>query len=115
MHESSLCRGLLERVLEIARRKHAAAITSIDVEVGPLSGIDPAQVADAFPHVSAGTPAQSARLAVTLGPLTVRCLACSAESEATPECLDCRRCGSEETQLLHGTDMMITNVGLSDG
>lgn len=113
MHESSLCRSLLTQALDIARREQAAGIASIAVEVGPLSGVDPTQIAEAFPRVSAGTPAEGARLDIARGPLTVRCLACGAESEASPERLDCRRCGSEETQLLNGTDLLITNVELA--
>lgn len=113
MHETSVCQRLLAQVLAIAEREQAAAVTSIALRVGALSGIDPTQVAEAFPQASAGTPAESARLDIDLAPVRVRCLACGIEGEVTPERLDCRACGSEETRLLDGTDLLITNVELA--
>lgn len=112
MHERSLCDGLLTRVLEIAGREGATAVRSVRIRVGALSGIDPAQLAAAFPAAAAGTPAQDAHLSVETAPPTIRCLACGARSAVTPARLDCRHCGSDQTQLLYGTGLWITDIEL---
>ena len=42
MHELSICSALLDQVSDLAGRRGASAVQRITIEVGPLSGVEPA-------------------------------------------------------------------------
>lgn len=113
MHETSLCRSLLTRVLEIARHHDAAAVAAIRLRLGPLGHIDPQHIIEDFAHIALGTPAQEARIEIETAALQVHCPACGLESEATPDDPSCRRCGSDDTRILNGTELVLLNVELA--
>jgi len=112
VHELSLCRSLLARVLEIARSEDAAAVDTIRLRLGPLSRVDPGHIIDDFAHVARGTPAQEARIEIETAALRVHCPACGTESDTAPEDPSCRRCGNEDTRILNGAELLLLNVEL---
>lgn len=112
MHEGSICRSLLARVLEIRAREQGERVRSVTVELGVLSGFDADHVAEAFAHVAAGTPAEGARLTVETVPLRVHCPACGADSAVTAVSLACPRCQDPDTRLIDGTELRLVNVEL---
>lgn len=112
MHELSLCQGMLPQLESIAREHKAAAVTRVTVQIGPLSGIEPQLLAQAFPIASAGTIAEGASLVTESLPIRVRCSRCGAESEAQANRLLCGACGHWQTQLLSGDEMLLASVEL---
>lgn len=112
MHELSVCQGMLRQVMDIARQKQARAVTRIRVSIGPLSGVEPQLLAQAFPIASAGTPAAGATLELESLPVRVRCDQCGAESEARPNRLLCGACGDYHTRLLSGDELLLLSVEL---
>jgi hypothetical protein len=48
MHEESLVRSLLHQVEDLARQHHATEVDDIEVEIGPLSGVESLLVQEAF-------------------------------------------------------------------
>lgn len=113
MHEASVCRDLLERVLEISAREQADAVKSITVQLGVLSGFDAEHVIESFEHVATGTVAEGARIEVELVELQVHCPACDTDSAVTAERLDCPRCQHLETELIDGTELRLARVELT--
>jgi len=112
MHELAVCQGLMTQVEQIARREHAERITRILLSIGPLSGVEPQLLADAFPIAAAGSVAEGAELVIDEAPVRVRCLSCGAESAATANRLLCGACGDYKTQLLSGDEMLLTSLEL---
>lgn len=112
MHELAVCQGLMGQLLDIAQREQAEEITRIKLQIGPLSGVEPQLLADAFPIAAAGTVAESAKLEIESQPVRVRCLNCGGESDATPNKLTCRHCGDFRTQLISGDEMLLLSVEL---
>ncbi|MCC6208620.1 MAG: hydrogenase maturation nickel metallochaperone HypA [Gammaproteobacteria bacterium] len=113
MHEISLCRGLLARVLEIARNHDAAAVATIRLQLDPLGRMDPQHIIEDFAHVAHGTPAQDALLEIETVALRVHCPACGMESDAAPDDPSCRRCGNGDTRILNGAGLVLLNVELA--
>jgi hydrogenase nickel incorporation protein HypA/HybF len=111
MHELAICQALIAEVEDIARRR-AARVNEIRVAIGPLSGIEPQLLRDAFPLACAGTSADGARLAIEPTELRVRCRSCGAESAAAPNRLLCGACGDWRTNLVSGDEMMLLRVEL---
>lgn len=113
MHELSLCQGLIRQVLEIAHEHHAERVEQVVLRVGPLSGVEPHRLADAFPFATAGTRAEGAELIIEAEPVHVRCPGCGAETAATIQSLACADCGNPRTEVLGGDELLLVSVQLS--
>ena len=112
MHELAICQGLLEQVEEIARRKGADRVLSVTVRIGPLAGVEPVLLQDAFGLAATGTSAATAALNIERTAVRVRCRECGEKTDARANCLICGRCGSWRTQVLEGEEMYLTRVEL---
>ncbi len=112
MHELSICLSLLDQVAQLARRHRASAISAIRVEIGPLSGVEPELLRNAWPLAAAGTIAADALLVIDEAAVVVRCTACGCESPASPNRLVCRECGDFRTRLVSGDELILQRVVL---
>lgn len=112
MHELSVCQALIAQVEDIARQHQAAAVTAVNVRIGPLSGVEPGLLEQAFPLASAGTVAQASRLVIEKLPVRVRCDTCGAETAAEANRLVCGSCGDWHTRLVSGDEMLLASVEL---
>ncbi len=115
MHELSICQGLMRQVTAIAQQHHARSVSLIRLRIGPLSGVEPELLMQAFPIASAGTVAANATLTVERQAVRVRCRQCGAETEATANRLVCGECGHWQTQLVSGDEMILQSVELETG
>jgi hydrogenase nickel incorporation protein HypA/HybF len=114
MHELSVCLSLLREVERIARENKAGRVTKIAVTVGPLSGVEPDLLQNAYPLAVAGTIAENAEFVIDISDIVVRCSQCGAESPARPNRLLCGECGDYRTNLLSGDEMVLQSLELDD-
>jgi hydrogenase nickel incorporation protein HypA/HybF len=112
MHELSICLSLLDQVKAIAAEHEARGVALIRLRIGPLSGVEPQLLANAYPLAAAGTIAEHARLEIDSAAIRVRCRTCGAESEASPNRLLCADCGSYQTELISGDEMLLASLEL---
>lgn len=112
MHELSVCQGLLMQVERLATQHQTQQISKIVVKIGPLAGVVPALLEQAFTIARADTVAEQAELVLESLPVRVRCQNCGAESEVSPNCLICGTCGDWQTQLISGDEMLLASVEL---
>ena len=112
MHELWVCQALIRQVQKIAREHRAVAVTSVKVQIGPLSGVEAELLRQAFPLASAGSVAETAQLVIEKLPIRVRCESCGAETAAEPNKLVCGTCGDWHTRLLSGDEMLLASVEL---
>lgn len=112
MHELSVCQALIRQIQDIAREHRAVAVTSVKVQIGPLSGVEADLLKQAFPLASAGSVAETAQLVIEKLPIRVRCESCGAETAAEPNKLVCGACGDWHTRLLSGDEMLLASVEL---
>ncbi|NEX18592.1 MAG: hydrogenase nickel incorporation protein HypA [Halochromatium sp.] len=113
MHELSVCMSLLEQVERIAREHGAERVERILLRIGPLSGVEAALLANAYPLAAAGSIAEHARLDIEPAPVRVHCIDCGQESEASPNRLLCLHCGSYHTKLSSGDEMLLASLEMS--
>ena len=113
MHELSVCLSLLEQVQAIAAQHRAIAVERILLRIGPLSGVEAALLANAYPLAAAGTIAEHAVLEIEAMPVRVRCDDCGADTQAAPNRLLCEHCGSWRTRLVSGDEMLLANLELT--
>ncbi|MBI1424182.1 MAG: hydrogenase maturation nickel metallochaperone HypA [Gammaproteobacteria bacterium] len=112
MHELSVCQGMLSQVEAIALQHQAKRVAAIILQIGPLSGIEPALLQQAFTLARAGSIAEQATLVIESLPVRVLCRQCGQESEVTPNRLLCKHCGDYHTQLVSGDEMLLASVEL---
>ena len=112
MHELAVCQALMQQVDTIAADRNAHSVTSITVGIGPLSGVEPQLLVNAFSIARAGTSASSAELKVEHLPVKVRCNSCEQESEVKPNKMTCTHCGDWRTSLVTGDELMLLSVEL---
>ena len=112
MHELSLCQSMLLQVETIAAQHQAKQVSMVKVQIGPLSGIEPQLLSQAFPLASAGTVAAEAELVMETLPVRIQCRSCGKQSEVAANKLVCNHCGDWQTQLLSGDEMLLASVEL---
>lgn len=112
MHELSVCLSLLQQVQTIAHERGARSVVRIELEVGPLSGVEPSLLRNAWPLAAVGTLAERAALVIEAGALLVECQQCGARSEAAPNRLLCADCGAWRTRVVSGEDMTLVRLEL---
>ena len=110
MHELSICQSLLSQVAEIAMKHGASAVERIVIEVGPLSGVEPALLEHAFSIARAGSCAAQAALSIEAIAVAVRCESCGAHSAAAPNRLICGVCGGYRTRITAGDELRLRRV-----
>jgi hydrogenase nickel incorporation protein HypA/HybF len=115
MHELAICSALRDEVLRIAAARNALSVRAVRVRIGPLSGVDADAIAQAYPLACAGTPCADAELVIDRAPVQVRCRACGARSGTLPQRLACARCGSPDTEIESGDEMLLSSVDLVFG
>lgn len=112
MHELSVCQGMLAQVQTIAAQRQASRVIGITLRIGPLSGIEPRLLQQAFTLARAGGVAEQATLVIESLPVRVKCQRCEQESEAMPNRLLCGHCGDFHTILISGDEMLLASVEL---
>jgi hydrogenase nickel incorporation protein HypA/HybF len=110
MHELAVCQALIDQVETIAGQHHARQVNEIFVEIGPLSGVEPALLEQAFDIASAGTVADGAKLVIRTLPVRVSCRQCGAITTALPSRLVCGVCNDWQTQLVSGDEMLLASL-----
>ena len=112
MHELSICQALLEQVEAVARQEGALQVVQVRVGIGPLSGVEPQLLQQAFQLARAGSIAATASLLIDRLPVRVSCRECGQETEAEVANLVCGNCGDWHTRLISGDEMLLTQVEL---
>ena len=112
MHELSVCMSLLEQVATIASERSAVSVVKIELDIGPLSGVEAELLKNAYPIAAAGTIAESAELIIHEAGIVVRCSDCGAETSAVPNRLVCGACGDFRTQVVSGDEMILKSLEL---
>ncbi len=113
MHELAICQALIESVTEIAAEQRASFVSDVHVSIGPLSGVEPTLLANAFPVAAAGTVADAATLHLHDMPVRILCEECGTETEVAANRLLCGQCENWRTQLISGDELLLQRVCLN--
>lgn len=112
VHELSICQALVRQLDSIASEHPGCRVVTAHLQVGPLSGVDPQLLAEAFSFASAGSIAESAVLDIQESNIQVFCRKCDTQSDATSNKLICRQCGNWQTELISGHELILQQVEL---
>ena len=113
MHELSVCLSLLQQMMTIAEQRNASAVERVYLKIGPLSGIEPHLLRQAYPLAVAGTVAENAELIIEAADVMVTCTQCGSESKVLPNRLLCADCGDFRTRIVSGDEMILQRLELT--
>ncbi len=112
MHELSVCEALLSQVRATAGTNHATSVGRITVRLGPLSGVEPDLLSQAFSIARNGPLTSDASLHIETQPIRIRCRECGNENEALANRLLCAACNGFRVDLISGDELLLAQVEL---
>jgi hydrogenase nickel incorporation protein HypA/HybF len=114
MHEVSLVRSLLAQVLEAAKPLPPPLIRRVVVSTGPLSGVEPLLVAQAFQDKRTEFGLKSCELEIEESHLEGRCLDCNHDFEIVDFVFFCPKCNSTSIRVTHGDGFFLLRLEVEE-
>ena len=114
MHELSIAMDMIEMAEETAKREGMSLVAGIVVRVGTLSGVDPDALEMVFPMAAENTLCAGAVLTIKKVAATVFCRQCARETAAEYPFGVCSECGSSDTDVRSGREMIIQSLELRE-
>ncbi|MCA9054242.1 MAG: hydrogenase maturation nickel metallochaperone HypA [Planctomycetaceae bacterium] len=112
MHEQSLVRSLLAQVEQLRIEHGGVAVTCVEVEIGPLSGVEPLLVREAFELLVGESCAAQSELRIHNVPLLCHCRDCGADWSAESCRFVCPACQSNSVRILSGDEFRLRTINL---
>ncbi|HLH59098.1 MAG TPA: hydrogenase maturation nickel metallochaperone HypA [Streptosporangiaceae bacterium] len=106
MHELAVAESLIDAVTE---RLPGTPISSVQVEIGTLSGVVPDALLFCFDLAAEGTTLEGATLEITEPAAKCECRSCGTAFEPDGPIAACP-CGSADVAVLSGQEFTITSV-----
>lgn len=111
MHELGIVVKVLEQVDEAAAQNNVQKVLGVTMEVGEVSTIVPDLFTDAFNWARKKTRfAQEAQLSMIIIEGRTYCRACNETYKTTEFGKTCPHCGSDDTYLLTGDQVVIKDI-----
>jgi hydrogenase nickel incorporation protein HypA/HybF len=111
VHELGLCEGVLEAV---ERRAAGRRVTRVRVRVGARHRVVSSAFDQSFALVSQGTVADGAAVDLVTVPMTVRCLDCGNETEASDALAACPACGGLDIETEGGDELILEAIHVEE-
>lgn len=112
MHEMSILRALLDQVERVRCDHPEGLLTSIHVQVGPLSGVEPLLLVSAFAQVAAQNFENEVEFVVEEVPLQGYCERCNQSTEIQDYRFRCGHCDSTEVRIQSGDTVQLQSISL---
>lgn len=112
MHESSLVTSLLQQVDDLVVANGGGRVVELRIEVGPLSGIEPSLLTEAFHRLRPRTSSADASLIVEFVKLTYRCRSCGREQATAELRFICDCCDGDDVDVVAGDGVVLQSISL---
>jgi hydrogenase nickel incorporation protein HypA/HybF len=113
MHEMSIAQAIYRQIKRTESEHPGMKVVSGEVEVGPLSGVEPLLLQLAFADLM-GELGREIKLDICEVPLKIRCLECAVESDLEAFRFLCSGCGSVHVQVISGDQIEIRQVMVAE-
>lgn len=112
MHEFSMARALLMQVNKIAAANGGGQIKEVRIRCGPLAGIEPLLLEEAFYKMRYQYHCDQTRLWIDEERLMADCRSCGSSFSPDQFRFICPICGSGDTTITRGDQIMIESIVL---
>lgn len=111
MHEMSLVQGLLNQLHSLAREHNKTKVISVNMDIGPLSGVVIDSFQFGFDILSKEDPlTRNASLVIESTPAAYRCCGCGAKIEELLKPKSCPFCAETLLSPEGGDDIILRQV-----
>ena len=113
MHEFSICQSLIESILsELDKVEHdeIKRLLKVRIAVGELRQIVPAYLKEAYSILAKDTAADGAEMEIRSLPVRGKCKTCGWEGNMPDFNFCCKKCGSENAEIVGGRELYIENL-----
>ena len=113
MHEFSFVRDLLEQVKQAMRSHGSHQLRAIRIEIGPLAGLEPLLVSEAFEQVRDEWELSEVRLVIEQPGLMAKCQACGHPFEVLDFEFVCPCCQSRRIHITQGDQLQLLDLTIA--
>jgi hydrogenase nickel incorporation protein HypA/HybF len=110
MHEMALCEGVIDIIEAEARRQSFSRVTTVWLEIGALSQVEPDAMRFCFDVVAAHSIAARARLEIVRSPGAAWCMTCVKAVTVERRYDACPFCGGYQLQITGGEEMRVKEL-----
>jgi hydrogenase nickel incorporation protein HypA/HybF len=106
----SLAEGVLQLIEDAAREQDFAKVTTVWLEIGQLSGVEPEAMKFCFDAVTRDSIASGAKLEIIALPGSGWCVECSMTMPMSEVFGECPQCGGHRLQVTGGTEIRVKEL-----
>jgi hydrogenase nickel incorporation protein HypA/HybF len=110
MHEFSIVNNIVDIALVSADQNGLKSVSSVEIEVGKASGIEPSAMEFAWESARKNTILENARLVMHFIPLSLQCRACSLRYEPEEMYSPCPGCGEINATIITGKELRVVAI-----
>lgn len=110
MHELAVTEGILDMVLNEAKKRNVERVVAINLVVGEMTGIEEDCIRFYFDILSENTPAGGAKIAVKYEKPLFRCTGCDKVFERKNFTFSCPYCGYPGVLAQKGAELYIESI-----
>ena len=114
MHELSVAQNIIDLVLRHVPADEYGRVNAVRVKIGAAAGIVPDSLEFSFQAIVPESPVRNAHLEIESIPFRVRCNACGATEENELGTALCAHCGSGDTAVLSGTELLVSEIEIRE-
>lgn len=115
MHETGVCRSIVETVEAFALRAGASKVTEVHITLGEIHDVVPDILCGAFKWMARGTVVEGAEMVIERVPFTVECQNCGCIYRLDGnrrETWPCPECHEKDYRLHSGREFTIDYIGI---
>jgi hydrogenase nickel incorporation protein HypA/HybF len=114
MHELSIAQNIVEIIQEYVPSNGLPLVKNVKLKIGELAGVVPDSLEFCFDAITEQTPMRNAVLVVERVPFVVECRKCGMASTNDVGTFFCAVCGSDETRMISGNELLVTAIEVLD-
>jgi hydrogenase nickel incorporation protein HypA/HybF len=112
MHEASLAKNLLQQVCAIQRGHPLTRIAEVEIECGPMSGVEPLLLSAAFGRLVTDDGLEEIELIIQEVALKAICQVCQQQNVIHDYQFICSHCQSNKLDITQGDCVRLMSVNL---
>jgi hydrogenase nickel incorporation protein HypA/HybF len=112
VHEQSIVKNLLRQADQVRRAHNGQRLVEVRVEIGPLSGVEPALLQSAFLQLCNGD-LLSSRLVIDEVDLIAQCKSCGGQFTVRDFCFRCPTCQGN-VKVVQGDQIHLVSVQIGN-
>jgi hydrogenase nickel incorporation protein HypA/HybF len=110
MHEIRIAKDLSDIVLEVAGRENLSVVSRVNISFGEMIQIVPDIFDFAFREAVRDSIASDAHVDIEIIHVRLKCKKCSNEFGLSDNLFSCKKCNSEDIDIIAGKEMFIKSL-----